>query len=173
MQRGEKRIRSPRRAPPTPSAPGWAPELQKAKVYEQILLDIILRKGASRRAAGRAGLWWRRYGCAGLAGCATRSGELALEGLVVGRPRAGTAVAALDLVDVRQAFEARRLIEPHCAALAASHATPSDIADLHQRLRRRGPPPPPPPFGALVGMDQQFHAAVGSELRATRPWLIS
>src|SRR5437899_1682348 len=75
---------------------GWAPELQKARVYEQILLDVILGELPPGGRLDEQELV-RRYG-AGLAGVRDALGRLALEGLVVRRPRAGTTVAPLDLV---------------------------------------------------------------------------
>ncbi len=142
---------------------GWAPELQKAKVYEQILLDVILGELPPGGRLDEQELA-RRYG-AGLAGVRDALGRLALEGLVVRRPRAGTTVAPLDLVDVRQAFEARRLIEPHCAALAATHATPADIAALQSAFDGAPEAARTRDSRALVGMDQRFHVAIA---RATR-----
>lgn len=136
----------------------WSPALQKSRVYEQILLDIILGELAPGGRLDEQSLV-RRYG-AGLAGVRDALGRLALEGLVVRRARSGTTVAPLDIIEVRQSFEARALIEPHCAALAALHATPDDVNALlrafdgaldavRQKDRR-----------ALVAMDQQFHLAI-------------
>ena len=143
--------------------PGWAPELAKAKVYEQILLDVILGvlpPGAKLDEQDLA----KRYDC-GLAGVRDALGRLALEGLVVRRPRAGTTVAPLDLVDVRQAFEALRLIEPHCASLAAGNAGADDIAALRAAFDGAPRRPAPAIAAPWSAMDQQFHAAVA---RATR-----
>lgn len=151
------------RAEAPPVAPGWAPELQKAKVYEQILLDVILGELPPGSRLDEQDLV-RRYG-AGLAGIRDALGRLALEGLVVRKPRAGTTVAPLDLVEVRQAFEARRLIEPHCAALAAQHATPEDIAALQDAFAGGQAAARSRDSRALIGMDQQFHAAIA---RASR-----
>src|SRR5439155_1943548 len=94
--------------------PEWSPDLLKARVYERILLDIILGELPPGGRLDEQDLA-RRYG-AGLAGVRDALGRLALEGLVARRARAGTSVAPLDLLEVRQAVEARRLIEPHCAA---------------------------------------------------------
>ena len=142
---------------------GWAPELQKAKVYEQILLDVILGELPPGSRLDEQELV-RRYD-AGLAGVRDALGRLALEGLVVRRPRAGTTVAPLDLVDVRQAFEARRLIEPHCAALAATHATPADIAALQGAFEGGKEAARIGDSRALIGMDQRFHAAIAQATR--------
>lgn len=155
-----RRPLSPRRAGGDQWAvfPEWSPDLLKARVYERILLDIILCElppGARLDEQELA----RRYD-AGLAGVREALGRLALEGLVVRRARAGTTVASLDLLEVRQAVDARRLIEPHCAALAASNAGAEDIARLRaafagaeKAVRARN-------AAALVRMDQQFHEAI-------------
>ncbi len=142
---------------------GWAPELQKARVYEQILLDVILGELPPGGRLDEQDLA-RRYD-AGLAGVRDALGRLALEGLVVRKPRAGTTVAALDLVEVRQAFEARRLIEPHCAALAATHATARDIAALRDAFAGGEEAARSRDSRALVGMDQRFHAAIAQASR--------
>ena len=142
---------------------GWAPELQKAKVYEQILLDVILGELAPGSRLDEQ-VVVRRYG-AGLAGVRDALGRLALEGLVVRRPRAGTTVAPLDLLDVRQAFEALRLIEPHCAALAAQNATPADVAELRRAFDGAEAAAQAGDSRALIGMDQRFHAALALATR--------
>jgi DNA-binding GntR family transcriptional regulator len=145
------------------SSVGWAPELQKAKVYEQILLDVILGElpPGSRRDAQALS---RRYR-AGLAGVRDALGRLALEGLVERRPRAGTTVAPLDLLDVRQAFEALRLIEPHCAALAAQNARPADVAALRRAFDGAEAAAEAGDSRTLIGMDQRFHAALAMATR--------
>lgn len=147
----------------TLSGLSWSPELQKARVYEQILLDIILGELPPGGRLDEQSLS-RRYS-AGLAGVRDALGRLALEGLVIRKARAGTTVAPLDIIELRQAFEARTLIEPHCAALAARHATSEDIASLAHvfdgyadAVRQRD-------FRVLVAMDQRFHAAIA---RASR-----
>ena len=141
----------------------WAPDLQKARVYEQILLDIILAVLPPGGRLDEQGLA-ERYD-AGLAGVRDALGRLALEGLVVRRSRAGTTVTPLDRVEVRQAFEARALLEPPCAAQAALNATADDVAALDQAfdgaealIRARD-------ARGLITMDQSFHLAVA---RASR-----
>jgi len=136
----------------------WSPDLQKAKVYERILLDLILGELAPGARLDEQSLA-ARYD-AGLAGVRDALGRLALEGLVIRRARSGTLVAPLDLVELRQGYEARALIEPHCAGLAARHASKAEaeaildaFADGETAARERDLP-------ALVAMDQRFHAAV-------------
>ena len=46
-------------------------------------------------------------------------GRLALEGLVVRRPRVGTVVAPLDIREIEDAFQVRHMLEARTAALAA------------------------------------------------------
>mgnify|MGYP001465277718 CR=1 FL=1 len=138
----------------------WAPGLQKARAYEVMLLDIIigvLRPGARLDEAALAA----RYDF-GLASIRDALGRLALEGLVQRRPRVGTSVAPLDLIEIRQAFEARCLVEPHCAALAARRASADEVKAMltafdgaDEAHRRRD-------FRALVAMDQAFHRAVAA-----------
>jgi DNA-binding GntR family transcriptional regulator len=136
----------------------WSPDLQKAKVYERILLDLILGELAPGARLDEQSLAARYE--TGLAGVRDALGRLALEGLVIRRARSGTLVAPLDLVELRQGYEARALIEPHCAALAARHASKAEaqaildaFADGEEAARDRDLP-------ALVAMDQRFHAAV-------------
>lgn len=143
--------------------PEWSPDLQKARVYERMLLDIILAELAPGARLDEQDLA-ERYD-AGLAGVREALGRLALEGLVVRRARAGTTVAPLDLLEVRQAVEARRLIEPHCAALAALNATAEDIARLRAAFEGAEAAVRAQDAVTLVGMDQRFHAAMA---RASR-----
>ena len=143
--------------------PEWSPDLLKARVYEQILLDIIVGELAPGGRLDEQDLA-RRYD-AGLAGVRDALGRLALEGLVLRRARAGTVVAPLDLLEVRQAVDARRLIEPHCAALAAYNATSEDLARLRAAFDGAETAVRAHDAVALVGMDQRFHAAMA---RASR-----
>jgi len=143
--------------------PEWSPDLLKARVYERILLDIILCALPPGSRLDEQDLV-RRYD-AGLAGVREALGRLALEGLVVRRARAGTTVATLDLLEVRQAVDARRLIEPHCAALAASNAGAEDIARLRAAFAGSEAAVRDRDATALVRMDQHFHEAIA---RASR-----
>ena len=157
------------KAKPGPSATsadtpwGWSPDLIKAQAYEQILLGIIVGELAPGERLDERDLV-KRYGV-GLAGVRDALGRLALESLVVRRPRAGTTVAPLDLMEVDQAFEARRLIEPHCAALAAENATTDDICAIRSAFAEAEPAIRANDHRALVAMDQRFHAAIAKASR--------
>jgi DNA-binding GntR family transcriptional regulator len=141
----------------------WSPDLQKSRVYEQILLDIVLGELPPNARLEEQALV-RRYGV-GLAGVRDALGRLALEGLVIRRARAGTTVSPLDLVEINQALEVRALIEPHCAAQAAIHGAPDDIAQIvhafddgDEAVRARD-------CRALIAMDQHFHSAMAKASR--------
>ena len=141
----------------------WSPDLQKARVYEQILLDIILGELAPNSRLDERALV-RRY-AAGLAGVRDALGRLALEGLVIRRARAGTTVSALDLVELGHALEVRRLLEPHCAALAAVHASEDDLAEIVGAFDGAERAAGAKDSRALIGMDQRFHAALAKASR--------
>jgi DNA-binding GntR family transcriptional regulator len=146
---------TPVRAPDTRD---WAPELQKAKVYEQLLSDIILGNlpPSAPLEEKRLAL---RYDC-GLAGLRDAMGRLALEGLVVRRARIGTMVAPLDLREIEHAFEVRSLVEGRSGALAARHATPEDIAAIRAAFADAEAAVEQGDLRALLQMDQAFHKAV-------------
>jgi DNA-binding GntR family transcriptional regulator len=136
----------------------WSPVLRKAQVYEQILLDIILGRlepGARLDEQVLA----RQYE-AGLAGVRDALGRLSLEGMVVRRPRSGTTVTQLDLVELSQGYEARALIEPHCAALAATNATDEQVADILAAFDGGEAAALSMDCTTLVAMDQRFHATI-------------
>src|ERR1700744_6244257 len=104
----------------------WSPRLLKSRLYGQLLVDIIIGRLAPGEQLDEQALA-RRYG-GGLAGIREALARLALEGLVQRRARVGTIVAPLDLMDARDAFEARALVEVECARLAALKAGPDEIA---------------------------------------------
>jgi DNA-binding GntR family transcriptional regulator len=136
----------------------WAPDLMKARAYERILLGIISGELAPGERLDEHDLT-SRYDV-GLAGVRDALGRLALESLVVRRPRSGTTVALLDHKEVDQVFEARRLIEPHCAALAAEHATQEEICAIRGAFVGAEAAIAAHDSLALVAMDQRFHTAV-------------
>jgi len=161
-QPAAQRGRASPRAAATPSY-DWMPELRKAKAYEQILLDIILGGLAPGERLDEQALI-RRYD-SGLAGVRDALGRLALEGLVVRRPRFGTTVAPLDVIEVRQAFEVRALVEPQCAALAAVHRTAEDVEALRRAFDGARKAIAKRDYRALVAMDQRFHGAIAHACR--------
>lgn len=134
----------------------WPPNLQKAQVYEQILMDIILGclpAGARLEERSLA----QRYG-AGLAGVRSALNRLALEELVVRKARAATLVRTLDLQEIRQTFEVRRLLEPHCAALAAGRNCSEEMAALRRIFDGAHDALEAGDHKSVVLMDLRFHA---------------
>ncbi len=138
----------------------WAPSLLKAQLYGRLLVDIIigaLKPGEQLDENALA----RRYE-GGLAGIRDALARLALEGLVVRKARVGTTVAPLDLMEARDAFEARRLVEIHCAALAAQHAGNDEIAAIRATLADGEAAVENNDARALAAMDEAFHVAVAT-----------
>ena len=60
--------------------------------------------------------------------------RVAETGLVSVLPRRGILIAPVDIIGVQRVFEARQLLEPRLAELAAIRASADEIADLRERL---------------------------------------
>src|SRR5580698_4448426 len=103
----------------------WSPQLLKSRLYSQLLVDIIIGHLAPGERLDEQALVKRYDG--GLAGIREALARLALEGLVLRRARVGTMVSPLDLIEAREAFAARALVEVECAGLAARLATDGEI----------------------------------------------
>jgi DNA-binding GntR family transcriptional regulator len=138
----------------------WSPRLLKSRLYQRILVDIIIGSLAPNEQLDESGLA-RRYG-GGLAGIREALTRLALEGLVVRRARVGTSVAPLDLIGAREAFEARCLVEVHCAGLAARNASDEEIAGIRATLDNGEEAVQANDQAALAAMDEAFHVAVAA-----------
>jgi DNA-binding GntR family transcriptional regulator len=136
----------------------WAPGLLKARIYEQILLDIILGELAPMRVLDEKALAVRYN--AGVAGIREALGRLALEGLAVRRPRVGTVVAPLDIHQIEQAFEVRHMLEGRTAALAARNATQDDTLAITGAFEGAEQAIAGADFRAMLAMDRIFHRAV-------------
>ena len=151
----------------------WSPRLLKSRLYQRILVDIIIGTLAPSEQLDENALA-KRYG-GGLAGVREALARLALEGLVVRRARVGTSVAPLDIVGAREAFEARRLIEVHCAGLAAVHASDEDITAIRATLDDGEAAVEDNDQAALAAMDEAFHVAVaaGSGNRALAKMVVT
>lgn len=138
----------------------WSPQLLKSRLYGQLLVDIIIgRLAPSERLDERA--LAKRYG-GGLAGIRDALARLALEGLVLRRARVGTMVAPLDLMEAREAFAARALVENECAGLAARLATEAEIEAIRRTLDAGEAAIARNDARVLAMMDEAFHVAVAS-----------
>ncbi len=118
----------------------WSPQLLKSRLYGRLLVDIIVGRLAPGERLDEQALV-KRYG-GGLAGIREALTRLALEGLVLRRARVGTMVAPLDLMEAREAFGARALVEIECAGLAARFATDAEIEAIRATLARAKSPLP-------------------------------
>lgn len=138
----------------------WSPRLLKSRLYQQILVDIIVGALPPGEHLDENQLASRYAG--GLAGVREALARLALEGLVQRRARVGTTVAPLDLMAARDAFEARRLIEVQCAGLAAANAGSDQIAAIVATLEGGEKAVDENDVRALAAMDEAFHVAVAA-----------
>jgi DNA-binding GntR family transcriptional regulator len=138
----------------------WSPQLLKSRLYGQLLVDIIIGALAPGERLDEQALA-KRYG-GGLAGIREALARLALEGLVLRRARVGTMVAPLDLMEAREAFAARALVEVECAGLAARFATDAEIAAIRATLDAGEVAVIQNDARALAMMDEAFHVAVAS-----------
>ena len=149
-----------RRPAPPPRLDEWAPSLHKARLYGRLLVDIIigaLKPGEQLDENALA----RRYN-GGLAGIRDALARLALEGLVLRKARVGTTVAPLDPAEAHDAFEARRLVEIHCAGLAAARGGDIEIGAIRATLAGGEAAIAADDARALAEMDEAFHVAIAT-----------
>ena len=135
--------------------PAWAPDLLKSKIYEQLLFEIVLGDLPPGAVLEEGALAERSGG--GLAGVRDALNRLALEGFVVRRARVGTTVAPLDVAEIEEAFEVRRLMEGRSAALAARNATVEEAQDLYAAFEGAEAAVERRDVRALIAMDRTFH----------------
>lgn len=138
----------------------WSPQLLKSRLYNRLLVDIIIGRLAPGERLDEGALA-KRYG-GGLAGIREALARLALEGLVLRRARVGTMVAPLDLMEAREAFAARALVEVECAGLAARFAEEDEIEAIRASLDEGEAAIARNDARALAVMDEAFHVAVAS-----------
>ena len=138
----------------------WAPSLLKSRLYGQLLVDIIIGQLAPGQRLDEQELV-RRYG-GGLAGIREALARLALEGLVQRRARVGTLVAPLEVMEAREAFGARALIEVECARLAAARASDAQIAAIRATLKDGEAAVRKNDARALAAIDEAFHVALAT-----------
>lgn len=144
---------------------GWAIGLEKGRIYEQILLDIILGELLPMSVLDERALAARYAG--GLAGVRDALSRLALEGLVIRRPRVGTVVAPLDIDEIEQAFEVRYMLEARTAALAAQKATAEDITAITAAFAGAETAIETADFRSMLAMDRAFHRGVALATKNT------
>ena len=87
-------------------------------------------------------------------------GRLVTDGLVDLRPRKGYRVTSLDLADVREVFEMRRLLEPYAVELAATRAPREAIKALHDLAHATYDPADRSSYEQYVVDNREFHVRI-------------
>jgi DNA-binding GntR family transcriptional regulator len=102
--------------------------------------------------------------------------QMAAEGLVTVTPRRGTIVSPVSVRDIEELYEIRLMIEPQAAEVAASRATPGEIAHMQELAEQleSGPPDSASRVDDLetylreIESDAELHAAVIRSARNLR-----
>jgi DNA-binding GntR family transcriptional regulator len=87
--------------------------------------------------------------------------RLAAEGLVELVPNRGARVSSWTAAELRDVFDLRVTLEPGLTELAATKATPEDVAVLHElaaAMFAAGSPGPGQDLDSIVALNRQFHA---------------
>lgn len=96
--------------------------------------------------------------------------RLALENLVVIRPRRGMFVADISVTDLQKIFEVRAVLESYCARLAVERASAEQLARLEAFFQEGQEVLDTGDNRALIAFDQRFHEmlyqAAGNEFLA-------
>ena len=87
-------------------------------------------------------------------------GRLVADGLVDLRPRKGYRVTSLDLADVREVFEMRRLLEPYAVELAAQRAPREAVKALHGLAHSTYDPADRSSYEHYVVDNREFHVRI-------------
>ncbi len=87
--------------------------------------------------------------------------RLAHERLIVRSPRRGAWVSQLSLTDIQQLNEARQLVEPPIARLAAENITPAYAHQLRTILQHTEQEVEQGDFASLAVIDLEFHHFLG------------
>jgi DNA-binding GntR family transcriptional regulator len=91
--------------------------------------------------------------------------RLALEGMLDIMPRKGIVVRPLSLDEALSNIEARLIVEPACARLAAERATADDVAEITRILARAKPMLARRDVQGLMLNDRAYHNAIARAAR--------
>jgi DNA-binding GntR family transcriptional regulator len=86
--------------------------------------------------------------------------RLVTDGLVDLRPRKGYRVTSLDLADVREVFEMRRLLEPFAVELAAQRAPRDAVEALHGLAHATYDPADRGSYERYIVDNREFHVRI-------------
>jgi DNA-binding GntR family transcriptional regulator len=87
--------------------------------------------------------------------------RLAHERLIVRSPRRGAWVSQLSLTDIQQLHEARQVVEPPIARLAAEHITPGYADRMRSILEQTDQSIAENDFATIAVVDLEFHVVLG------------
>ena len=87
-------------------------------------------------------------------------GRLVADGLVDLRPRKGYRVSSLELADVREVFELRRLLEPYAVEVAAERAPRSAVEALHDLAHSRYDHSDRSSYEQYIVENREFHVRI-------------
>jgi DNA-binding GntR family transcriptional regulator len=140
-----------------------APSLRE-QAYRDIRRRIVTLAYAPGAALNEAGI----AGDVGFGRTPVREAldRLQHEGLVDVVPRRGIRVRPIDRGEFRQLLEARRAVEPACAALAAERGTPEEVARLGEICGRMPGDAAHGDTLFLMDLDRDFHAAIALAARS-------
>ncbi len=126
--------------------------------YEQLKRAILVCELAPGQELRELGL----VETTGLSRGAVRGalGRLVTDGLVDLRPRKGYRVTSLDLADVREVFEMRRLLEPYAVELAAQRAPREAVQALHELAHSRYDHADPASYEQYIVDNREFHVQI-------------
>lgn len=134
--------------------------LKSTQAYETLLLDIICGVLLPGEAVDEVSLA-ARYAVP-RAGVREALARLALEGLVDRRPRLGSVIADLGVIELQQIFALRVQLEGSAAALAAKNATKADLWEISSAFAGVDKVLEQDDYRELIRMDLAFHQAVGA-----------
>ena len=131
---------------------------QTDEAYELIKRAILVCELAPGQELRELGL----VETTGLSRSAVRGalGRLVTDGLVDLRPRKGYRVTSLDLADVREVFEMRRLLEPYAVELAAHRAPREAVEALHDLAHATYDPADRASYEQYVVDNREFHVRI-------------
>ena len=86
--------------------------------------------------------------------------RLQREGLIEIRPRMGTFVSHLDIRQIREMYELRRLLEGYAAKLAAARVPPEEVRRLRRELRLYATESSKPDCKGMSGSGKKIHTMI-------------
>ncbi len=134
--------------------------LKRQSIYDALLLDIVCGVHRPGQMLDESALVALHH--AGRAGVRDALARLAVDGLIDRRPRIGTFVADLGVIELEQVFGLRVQLESRAVALAAENATKTDRAAIKQAFAQVDAAMASRDFRKIVEMDRAFHTAIGA-----------